>query len=90
MSKNIILFLGLIFCGFVMADDSSQAPATPSANAPAAPSSAATQISPNITIVPSAKDEVSTKQLFQDATYDNFAAQPEKPFVDPANLNRPE
>lgn len=85
--KKTALIIGLIFCSMALGDDphQPQSPTTPVTNQPAP----AAQTNPNITIAPSTKDVETADKLFKDATYDNFAPEPEHPFIDSENLNNP-
>jgi len=87
MTKKIALIIGLIFCSMALGNDPQQPqpPIPPATNQPAA----AAQTNPNITIAPSNKDVETADKLFKDATYDNFAPEPERPFIDSENLNNP-
>lgn len=86
--KKTALIIGLIFCLTALGDDPQQQqpppPTPPATNQPAA-----VQTSPNITIAPSTKDVETADKLFKDATYENFAPEPEQPFIDTENLNNP-
>ena len=87
--KKFALIIGLIFCSIALGDDIQppQQPVSPaSANQP---TTIATQTNPNVTMAPGTKDIETADKLFKDATYDNFAPQPEQPFIDPDNLNNP-
>ncbi len=87
MTKKTALIIGLTFCSMALGNDPQppQPPIPPATNQPAA----AAQTNPNITITPSTKDIETADKLFKDATYDNFAPQPERPFIDSDNLNNP-
>ena len=91
--KISALIIGLLFCSIALGEDTPQQPQSPTSptttNQPAITTPAVAQTNPSITVVPGSQDIESAEKLFKDATYENFAAQPEHPFIDAANLNNP-